>query len=339
MSIHVVSIPEVEVDLSGTPTVRIVLPSDYRTNYASDAKGRQALEDQKDDLWIEKQIKGILQSGKGYLATASNPMRSFGSGVLVRVPLPRAASERFLVLNIRGSNRGTVWPMGHRLPDMLCWKEFAGVTGSPEELLDPRLTAIKELYEEIAFLSDDEVLLPNDLDKYPDTKEQVEVGIARARRHYGFNLAGRTGSYPAVGVSDLKADPGTTVEISDGQRQTTFSAIVNYDPTTNALEISFLADIVLRKKVTGILSLAGPEHTNLAVRPYMEDVVVVSEGILRKAVPGQPVPAKHLLSVHGPTNYKSPETSLLFSPAATLLPLVWHLDGTYCFGKALEAAL
>ena len=339
MSICIVRIREVEVNLCGTPTVRIRLPSDYQTNFVSDAKGRQAIQNEKNPSWIKVQIEEILQKGKGYLATQSNPMRSFGAGVLARVSTESPYEGPFLVLNIRGSNRGSVWPLGIKIADMLCWKEFAGVTGSPDELLNPRVTAIKELYEEISFVSDKSVLFPSDIASYSDTKEQVEVAIDRANKHYGFSLSALPGFYPAIRPDDLNADTCTTVEISDGRQKSTFPAIVNYDPATNALEISFIADITLRRPLTGILSLAGPENNDITVPPYMEDVVVVRENKLRKAMLGQPVPVKHLLSVHGPNNLlKSSERSLHFAPAATFVPLVWYLDGTYSFRKVLAAA-
>jgi len=338
MSMHLVMLRDVKVDLHGSPTIKIKLPPDFRTTFASTRKERQEMEKEvkKSLPWVRQQIKGILKTGKGTLADKNHPMRSFGAGVLARIPanVVGAAGDRVLALNIRASNRGSVWPMGARMADALCWKEFAGVTSSAAELLNPRPTAIKELYEEIAFSVDDDILLPNDLAKYPDSQKQLSVDIARARRHYGFNLAGRSGAYPAA---SLVGDPATTVAIN-GRRP--FRAVVNFDADRNALEFSFVVDIKIAEPLTGIMSLAGPEHTtNLSLPPYMEDVLLVNESdlIAAEATSGRkPVSVQHLLSVHGPSNLESPRIELPFNPAATLIPLIWYLGGNYSFKRVLK---
>jgi hypothetical protein len=360
---HIVSIPKVVVDLCKSPTVTIGLPSDFRTVYAKNRQERQELEKQvkKSLPWVKEQIEKILQEGQGDLADAKHPMRSFGAGVLARVSTETESGHQrpFLVLHIRGSNRGSVWPLGYGLADMLRWKEFAGVTGSADELLDPKRTAIQELYEEIAFVShNNEVLLPEDIASYPETERQVEVAIKRANNKPDqFGLKAVPGFYPKTLPDKWKGDPCTLVRIESPQTNLPeFPAVVNYDPETNALEMSFVADITLKKELTGILSLAGPENENTrcartwkmfswfarkqcAVRPYMEDVLVVREEAVRSATPGQLVPVKHLLSVHGPENLKrTGESNLYFAPAATLVPLIWYLNGTYSFRKVLAAA-
>ncbi len=167
----------------------------------------------------------------------------------------------------------------------------------------------------------------------------MDIAIVRANKHYGFALSPVSGSYSAVRPGDLKGDPCTTVQITAGLETSIFPAVVNYDPATNALEVSFVADIMLHKRVTGILSLAGPENSDPNLRPYLEDVVVVAEGALRRARLGQHLRVRHLLSAHGPNNLlKSPEILLRFSPAATLVPLTSYLSGTYSFRNVLAAA-
>jgi len=125
-------------------------------------------------------------------------MRSFGAGILPRVVTADLGAEPMFVLQVRGSNRGSVWPLGIPIPDVLCWKELAGVTGAPDELLDPRTTAIQELYEEIGFASNTSLLLPSDLDHYPETQEQVSVAVDRINRHYRFDLSPAYGYYAPV---------------------------------------------------------------------------------------------------------------------------------------------
>ncbi len=163
MSICIVPFTDVNIDLIGSPTVSISLPSDYRSNFISDAKGRQALQSKMDPAWIKERIEEILQTGRGSIATPDHPMRSFGSGVLARLSGTGLGDGPIIVLNIRGSNRGSVWPLGVAMADLFGWKEFAGVTGTPEELLNPRTTAVKELYEEVAFMSETELMLPADI--------------------------------------------------------------------------------------------------------------------------------------------------------------------------------
>jgi len=339
MSMYLIKLQDVQVNLNSSPTIKIMLPTGA-AKPATNRSERDLLENEvrKDIDWRQKQVKEIRDTGTGTLADDEHPMRSFGAGVLVRLSgetLNLPSDGKYLVFNIRGSNRGNVWSLNAEMKtDMLCWKEFAGVTSSASELLDPRPTAIKELYEEIAFLSDDDVLLPDNLGAYPDSKELLEVGIARANQHYRFNLATKTGSYTGVDLGSLKGDSNTTVQIND---QTPFKAIVNYDIRANALEISFLVDLDIKGPLTGIMSLAGKEDTtSLAFPPYMEDVVVAEQGKLVKAKSGIPLEVRHLLSVHGPTNLKTPPRDLVYTPAATLIPLVWHLSNDYSFRKVLE---
>jgi hypothetical protein len=334
-----VPLTDVRIDLVAQPTVNIVLPHDYKNNFISDAKGRQALQSRMDPSWLKARIEDILQKGRGAIATPQHPMRSFGAGILSRVSAPGLGDKPVIVLNIRGSNRGCVWPLGVAMPDLLGWKEFAGVTGAPDELLDPRFTAVKELYEEVAFVSKGQLLLPDDVGSYEDTQEQLDIAVKRAKKHLGFALSPISGSYPAVRPDDLRGDPCTTVQITDGQETNSFSAVVNYDPATNALEVSFVADVNFQQRLTGIISLAGPENDDLNLHPYLEDVLLVAEAELRQARLGQYVSVRHLVSKHGPANLKkSPKVLLRFSPTATLMPLVSYLDGTYSFRNVLAAA-
>jgi hypothetical protein len=94
----------------------------------------------------------------------------------------------------------------------MAWKEFAGVTGSAQELEDPRTTAIMELYEELSFVSGNTVLLPSDIDAYPDGRA-LRLNVKRANRQYAFGLRTRTGSYSAVQPITLKGHHRTTVKI------------------------------------------------------------------------------------------------------------------------------
>jgi len=334
----IVRIREVKVDLTGEPTITVVLPKDYRTNFVSDAKGRRQIEEEKDLKWVAEQIAHILKEGKGNLATDDHPMRSFGSGILPRVTASSLGPDPVCVLHIRGSNRGSVWPLGVPIPDVLCWKEFAGVTGSPEELCNPKLTAIKELYEELSFVSNGQILLPSDLHIYPDTLEQMTVAIQRINKHYGIAFSPAYGYYPPIKPDDLRGDPRTTVLITDGKKENQFKAIVNYDPHTNSLEISFVAEIALLQTVTGILSLSGPENKDIEARPYLEDVVVVTEERLKKAEVGEHrLNVQHLLSAHGSLNVLRTRNQLLFyTPAPTLVPMVSSLGGTYTFRGVLK---
>ena len=78
------------------------------------------------------------------------------------------------------------------------------------------------------------------------------------------------------------------------------------------------------------MSLAGPENDDENLRPYLEDIVVIAEELLRSAQLGRPLPVRHLVSAHGPYNFQqSPDILLRFSPASTLVPLASYLDGTY----------
>lgn len=128
--------------------------------------------------------------------------------------------------------------------------------------------------------------------------------------------------------------------ITDGKKRTKFNAVVNYDPQTNALEVSFLARISLAQPLTGLVSLSGPENNNREVMPYMEDVLVVREAEILKATEGSRVEAKHLLSVHGVTNLlKAEEQPVWYAPAPTLIPIVDQVKGAYSLEERLKTVL
>lgn len=343
MAIYLVEIPHVSVELTGQKaTITVKLPSDYESRWIDDPVTRRKLENLHIDNpnWIRDQIDSILTAGRGVLADAQHPMRSPGAGILPSISFKYPSDSTSAVLHLRGSNRGQVWPVGVNLPHPLCWKEFAGITGSAKELEDPRQTAIMELYEELSLISNDSILFPRDIRSYPDVFTQVRIAIERAKRHYEFNLSVSDDYYEPIELSNLEGDQNTLVEIvAPTGRKTTFNAIVNFDPLTNALEISFTTTLEIHASLTGILSLAGPENDDVNLKPYMEDIIVVTHHDLLHAELGKEVRATHLLSVHGPENYVRTKPNLLFyAPAPTLEPIVSFMKGEYSFQSVLEIA-
>jgi hypothetical protein len=124
-----------------------------------------------------------------------------------------------------------------------------------------------------------------------------------------------------------------------GKSTTMIETIASYDPSTNALEASFIADILPNRKVTGMISLAGPED---GAPLFLEDLLLVNKDALRKANAGDELSVKHLLSVHGQNNLKdSPSTltNLFYNPAPTLAPIVSFINGKYNFKMILKKAL
>jgi hypothetical protein len=69
----------------------------------------------------------------------------------------------------------------------------------------------------------------------------------------------------------------------------------------------------------------------------MEDVVVVSEEMLKNAKCGERIYVKHLLSRHGPLNLLQEQKQLLYyTPAPTLESLVDQLAGNYSLRSRLD---
>ena len=348
MAIYVVAIPKVEVRLEGKrSTIAVHLPEDYRSARIDDPAGRRRLEKRHADApmwvrWIGEQLDAILKddAGTGVLADPRYPMRSPGAGILPRISSGPASDDSNVILHIRGSNRGSVWPLGTDIAYPLTWKAFAGITGSADELEDPRRTAISELYEELSLIAGDKMLLPSDIHSYPEVLQQLETARKRINRHYRFNLSFCRGDYKAIELRDLEGDDNTQVEIvAPGGRRTAFNAIVSYDPLTNALDVSFLTTLRVQAPLTGLLSLSGPENDDVGLEPYMEDIVVVRQDDLIEARPGETVAATHLLSVHGPANYlRTRPGHLFYTPAPTLEPIVAYMRKGYSFRSVLEKA-
>jgi hypothetical protein len=345
MAIYVVAVPKVEVKLNDArSTVTVHLPKDYRSVCIDDPGRRRQLEKLHvdDPTWIREQLDKILDghAGTGILADPEHPMRSPGAGVLPYLALDPSNGDRSVILHVRGSNRGKVWGLGTDIAHVFGWKAFAGITGSADELEDPRKTAIMELYEELSLISNDKMLLPTNIHSYPEVFPQLETALKRIKGHYQFNLSFSHGHYEAVEAGDLEGDDSTWLEIvTPSGTSTQFKAIVNYDPFTNSLEASFLTTLQVHLSLTGLLSLSGPENDDVALKPYMEDIVVVNRDDLIEAEPGKEVRAIHLLSVHGPTNYANTHPGRSFYvPSPTLEPIVAHMKGQYNFRSVLKNA-
>ena len=348
MAIYIVAIPKVEVELEEEKsTIRVRLPEDYRSARIDDPAGRRRLEKRHADdptwvRWIGEQLDAILNgdAGTGVLADPRYPMRSPGAGILPRISSGPAGDDGGVILHIRGSNRGSVWPLGTDIAHPLSWKAFAGITGSADELEDPRKTAIMELHEELSLIAGDKMLLPSDIHRYPEVLQQLETALKRINRHYQFKLSFLHGAYEPIEPRDLEGDANTWLEIvAPGGRRTGFNAIVNYDPWTNALEVSFLTTLQVQAPLTGLLSLSGPENDDVGLKPYMEDILVVRQDDLIEAEPGETVAATHLLSVHGPANYlRTGPGRLFYTPSPTLEPIVAYMRKGYSFRSVLEKA-
>lgn len=346
MAIYVVAVSEVKVELEGEKsTITIHLPENYQSVRGDSLDERRRLENvhMHDPTWIREQLDRILNggAGTGVLADPEHPMRSPGAGILPCVSLGSSNGDSSVILHVRGSNRGSVWPLGIDIPHVLCWKEFAGITGSADELEDPRKTAIMELFEELSLISNDQMLLPFNIHNYPGVFPQLETALKRINRHYQLNLSFSYGYYGAIEPEDLEGDSNTWIEIitPDGKK-TKFNAIANYDPFTNALEVSFLTKLQVHLPLTGLMSLSGPENDDVDLKPYMEDIIVARRDDLKKAEPGKEVDATHLLSVHGPTNYfKTKPGHMFYTPSPTLEPIVSYMKAQYSFGSVLQNAL
>lgn len=369
MAIYIARLKDVGVELTNNGAmITIALPQESKDYIYNEQERRELEKDhwhKKPHIkWLIEQISEIMEgSGKGSLAIDDYPMRSPGAGVLPRVKLKPGDIDRksqevknrseendsqeneiyCTILHVRGTNRGQVWPVGGDIAHVLCWKEFAGITGSAEELIEPRITAIKELYEELSLVLFDKILLPGNIchNSYADAFQHLEIALQRINRHYHFNLSFDYGHYKAVEPRDLDGNNNTEVVIIDRQRNKLpfFKSIVNYDPFTNTLELSFLTTLEIEPILTGIMSLAGPENNDVNLKPFMEDIIVVKENELLSKNPGDEIQAKHLLSVHGPTNFiKTKSGQLFYNPSPTFKPIVSQLEGNYSFKAVLGEA-
>ena len=351
MSEFIVKFESVTVKMENDKvTITINIPDLKKVKPITNRKDREELErlvlsNVNFKTWLESQIKKVLVgSGEEIeIANENYPMRSFGAGVL---PVVKFEKGKYIIFNIRGSNRGAVWPLGTRMANVFCWKEFAGVTGTPNELIDPTLTARKELYEELTFTSGKGVLMPDDIDKFPDALLQLETNCERANKHNGFGLYLLHGGYKIDKLSSGK-NSNITVIINDSEKKEKNkfegNVIVNYDPFTNSLELTFVTLVELKREISGILSLAGRENDDTSLKPYFEDIILISEENLRKAKIGEEIGVHHLLSSHGPYNYltvsKMPDSILSYLPSPTVRPIIDNFFDRYCFKEILQRAL
>lgn len=253
--------------------------------------------------WLSEQIEEILDKKTGSLTDADHPMRCPGAGVL---PLITLDGKRKAILHVRGSNRGAVWPIQRPFHHAFCWKEFAGLCDVNN--MAPDQIARKELHEELTLFSEGAILKQS------------------ATPTHGTEL---------TCLVEIRGAPNTSI-VWEGRE---IESIVSFDPSTNALEASFVGEITTNSVVTGVVSLAGPEDR---APLFLEDLILVDEEALRKANVGDELSVKHLLSIHGPNNLKQSPltlTNLFYNPAPTLAPIVSFIEGEYGFEAMLREAL
>lgn len=293
-------VEHVNVSISGAKATIAVSPPVPSDRKREDIEGLHQIENYR---WLSERIEGILDKKTGSLTDADHPMRCPGAGVL---PLITLDGEWKAILHVRGSNRGAVWPIQRPFHHAFCWKEFAGLCDINN--MAPDQIARKELHEELTLFSEDAILKQRDMPT--------------------------RGTEPACLV-EIRGDPNTGIVWDDRE----IESIVSLDPSTNALEASFVGKITTNSAVTGVVSLAGPEDR---APLFLEDLILVDEEALRRAKVGDELSVKHLLSIHGPNNLKqSPSTltNLFYNPAPTLAPIVSFINGEYGFEAMLRDAL
>lgn len=308
---------------------------------------RAVMEDPAAKDWIKTQLDEILRGNEGFLAArpdASFPheMRTPGAGIL---PLVDLKNKERAILHIRGSNRGTPWAANTALQDVLTWKEFAGIIDEVDTEMNPLRVATKELYEELTLLSNNNPVVSRDLHAFAGVQDTLDLGIRRANLYFEGLLPPATTIGPVTNAHyTLTVEETEYVEVvinNPAGDQVTTNGIVNYDPLTNALEVSYIGKIKLDEHdVTGMVSLAGREDINdVMCPPYFEDIVVVPREALATADPGARVVVKHLLSVHGVNNYNdTPDRRLSYIPSPTVKPIIAALDKAYSFEAILREA-
>ncbi|MGH9878548.1 MAG: hypothetical protein ACRD5H_12995 [Nitrososphaerales archaeon] len=293
-------VEHVNVDFSGAKATITVSPPVPSDRKREDIEGLHQVENYR---WLSKRIEEILDKKTGSLTDADHPMRCPGAGVL---PLITLDGKRRAILHVRGSNRGAVWPIQRPLHHAFCWKEFAGLCNINN--LAPDQIARKELHEELTLFSEDAILKQ------------------RATPVHGTD--------PTC-LIEIRGDPNTRIVWESRE----IESIISYDPSTNALESSFVGEITTNSVVTGVVSFAGPEDQ---APLFLEDLILVDEEVLRRARVGDELSVKHLLSVHGSNNLKQSPltlTNLFYNPAPTLAPIVSFINGEYGFEAMLREAL